>query len=123
MITSLLTHFAACTPSKLAWLPTWYKYLPQDTSDKTRCTVTFNPANGADIGKILLAIVDILLRIGAIVAIGYVIYGGIQYILSQGEPDKISGARQTITNAIIGLVIAMLATGIVTLVGNTLVTR
>lgn len=47
-------------------------------------------------------------------------YGGFQYLISQGEADKIAGARKTILNAIIGLAIAMLATGIVAFIGGQL---
>jgi ABC-type Fe3+ transport system permease subunit len=73
-------------------------------------------------GRIALAIIEILLRIATIVSLGYVVYGGFRYITSQGEPDATKSARQTIINAMIGLVIALLATGIVAFVANRLTT-
>jgi hypothetical protein len=67
---------------------------------------------------ILMAIFEILLYIGGVVAVVFVIYGGIQYIISQGEPDRIRGARTTIINALVGLVIVILSTAIVNLIAR-----
>jgi len=67
---------------------------------------------------VLLAIVEILLMIAGIVAVGYVIYGGVSYTISQGTPEKTVAARTIILNGLIGLVIAALAVVIVNLVGN-----
>lgn len=47
------------------------------------------------------------------VAIIYIIIGGIQLIASQGDPQKIAKARQTILYAVIGLVISISAEFIV----------
>jgi hypothetical protein len=107
--------------------PTWYQYLPQDSE----CNVlpirygddadTENPINlGATAGAVLLSIIEIMLWIAGVVAIGFVVYGGIRYTMSQGAPDKLQAARQTILNGIIGLVIAVLAVAIVNLVSNIL---
>jgi hypothetical protein len=122
MIHSFVIFFAeACQPGvggNILGIPTWYKYLGGEI-ENGRCSVLFAFPN--DIGAILLAVVEIVLRIGAYVAIAMIIWGGIQYQLSQGEPDKTKNARTTIINAIIGLVIAILATAIVNIVGrNTL---
>lgn len=71
-----------------------------------------------DLSLIALALVDIALRVAAIVAVGYVVYGGVQFVVAQGETDKTKRARQTIINALIGLVIAMISTGLVAFVGT-----
>ncbi len=111
--------------------PTWYKYLDVKHDGKS-CNVelpTYKATNSkgeiventdwrAAIGSILLAVFEIILRIGLIVAIGFVIFGGIQYILSQGEPERTKESRSTIINALIGLVIAIFATAIVNLVAG-----
>ena len=126
----IIRNFAAnaCAqgPGGISFLPTWYKYLPRDTSTTAagQCSVKFSGQNGTitstDISAILLAVVEILLRLGAIVAVGYVIWGGIQYILSQGTPDKTKDAKDTIVNALIGLVLTIMATGIVNFIGGRL---
>jgi len=99
--------------------PTWYKYLSlEEGSTVAQCSIKFDFQS--DIPKVLLAIFEIVLRIGGIVAVGFVIYGGFQYILSQGEPENLKNARGTIINSLIGLAIAISATAIVNLLANTI---
>ena len=50
----------------------------------------------------------------------FVMVGGARYITSQGEPENIKAAQQTILNAIIGGIIALLASGIVAFIGRTI---
>jgi hypothetical protein len=116
-----LTQFAvgSCTSKGIELLPSWYKYIDTHT-DENGCSLDFKFPN--DISAVLLAVVEILLRLGAIVAVGFVIYGGFLYITSQGEPDKAAAAQKTILNAVIGLVVAILATGIVSFIGGQLIT-
>lgn len=112
--------------------PTWYKYLSPTFVDgecKLAVTKTITDAEGnpreefdpAAIGKVLLAVVEILLRLAGLVAVGFVIYGGIRYVLSLGNPETTKAARSTIINALIGLAIAASATAIVNLVAGNLI--
>lgn len=57
--------------------------------------------------------IEIALTIAAFVAIGFIIYGGIRYTISAGDASNIKKAKETIVNAVVGLIIAMLAFGIV----------
>lgn len=117
----------------------WYKYLPGDRStgrcrpalpQKSEVIRNGNGPNkdktvtGTDIGKsavlILIAIIELLTRIAGLVAVGFIIYGAIQYITSQGEPEGLSNAKNTITNSIIGFVITVLAIAIVQFIGRAL---
>lgn len=118
MIDSLVTLAATCKNGGIPILPTWYKYLDGTESANGTCTLNFDFPD--DLPAIALAIVEILLRIGALAAVAFVIYGGFMYLTSQGEPDKAAGARHTIINAVIGLVIAVLATSIVSFIGGNL---
>ncbi len=125
-ITNLVTRFAAaCTPGAGGSIlndvvPPWYKYLDGDDIGG-KCTpkldLVNNPQNVAKIG---LALVEIALRVGGLVAVAFVIYGGFQFILSQGEPEKAASARRTIINALVGLVIAIMATVIVSFIAGSL---
>lgn len=65
-------------------------------------------------------VLDILIRIAGLVAVGFVVYGGVLYVLSRGEPDKAKKALGTIINALIGLVIAVVAAAIVAFLGGRL---
>lgn len=95
--------------------PTWYKYLDPEFVDG-ECKL--NVAIPESLPKILLAVFEILLRVAGILAVVFVVVGGFQYLITTGEPDKAKGARTTIINALVGLVIAMLATAVVNLIGN-----
>jgi hypothetical protein len=104
-------------------LPTWYKYLETEYVDGS-CNVksvpyTGNPGQpdlGATVGAVVFAVIEILLRVAGIVAVGYVIYGGILYSISQGEPERLAMGRKTIINGLIGVVIAVFAVAIVNLI-------
>ena len=123
-MTPLLTTFAAaCSkPTFLGVLKPWYQYLNLQKDATGHCSVTGFNALGGHSGFLLiaLAILDDLIRIAALVAVGYVIYGGIQYSTSQGSPDATSKAQSTIINALIGVMVAVLAASIVTFIGNRL---
>ena len=115
---------AACGETVGGFLefPTWYKYLnprvapPPEGGGPAECRIDFTFPD--DITKVLLAGFEIILRIGSVVAIGFVIFGGFQYIISQGEPERIKNSRTTIINAIVGLVVTIFASAIVSLIGN-----
>lgn len=122
-ITQLLSQFAAgCTEHMFFLLPTWYKYLiaagkMEDVGG--RC-VTVVDLQVADLALILLAVLDIVLRLAGLVAVAYVVYGGVKFITSQGDPDGSKKARQTIINALIGVVLALFATTLVAFIGTRL---
>lgn len=110
---------AGCTQSVLGFLsfPTWYKYLnPQFVNGE--CKLTFNVVS--DIPKVVLAVFEIILRVGGLIAVGFIIFGGFKFILSQGNPDQTKGARSTIINALIGLAITISSVAIVNLIGKNL---
>ena len=122
LLTLPLTKFAAACSQGGSFLgfPTWYHYLDCETvAGKLTPKLDMNHP-GATISLIVLAVIEILLRIAGIVAVGYVIYGGFQFILSQGEPDRATHARNTIINALIGLAISISAVVIVKFVASNL---
>ncbi len=84
-----LKQFAACGPEGL--IPGWDRYVPCDSSGSP------DLSNINNVWLIGWGIVDVILFIGSIAAVFYLIYGGIQFISSQGAPDKTAQARKTIT--------------------------
>ncbi len=111
-------NVAGCAGQGIKIIPPWYKYIERSVDDTGHCGLNFDFPN--DLGLVALALVEILLRIAAIVAVAYIVYAGFLYITSQGEPDKAKSAQQTITNAVIGLIVSILATGIVAFIGSRL---
>ena len=89
-------------------IPYWYKYLELDKDCNIKTTDQENvPA------KIILGVIDIALFLAGLLAVIMIIWGGFQFIFANGEPGSIANARKTILNAVIGLIIAILASQIV----------
>ncbi|MDL2341582.1 MAG: hypothetical protein QFB87_00700 [Patescibacteria group bacterium] len=119
-ITLLAAGPAHCENTFFGLKP-WYHYLKLDptTCDIDR-TAFHTLGSNSSFLLIGLAVVDDLLRIAGLLAVGYVIYGGIQYITSQGSPDGTSKAQATVLNALIGLAICLVAIGAVSFAGKAL---
>lgn len=102
--------------------PTWYRGFDLEaTTDKGDACVLAksafeNKAVGSIIFTIALNIIDIALRLVGIIAVGFVMWGGFGYIRSRGDPERTKSAIITIRNAIIGMVLAMVATVLVSFV-------
>lgn len=103
---------APCPGGEFLGFPKWYKYLEGVTNPGTQlCSPRLTGLT--DVYLILAAVIEVLLRIAALLAVGYIIWGGIEYTISQGEPDKTTRARKTIINALIGLIISITAATVV----------
>jgi lysylphosphatidylglycerol synthetase-like protein (DUF2156 family) len=74
------------------------------------------PQQTEDINTNLGEIIQITVAAFAAIAVIVIIYAGIQYMLSQGDPAKTTTARNTIIYAAIGLAITALAFTIVSFV-------
>ena len=57
------------------------------------------------VGNIISAVIGIL----GLVAVGFIVLGGVQYMTSAGDPGKAKKAKDTILYACVGLAIAALA--------------
>jgi len=67
--------------------------------------------------NIIQASLNLLTIFGAIVTLIFIIYGGILWVTSQGDKQRLDKARRTITFSIIGLIIMVLAFVIVQIIG------
>ena len=96
-------------------LPAWYDGLVDEKSDgHGGYTCEMKTPNGdaevkAYVWTIALNIVGMVLGIVGYLAVGLVMWGGIQYMTAQGEPTKLAKGKKTIFNSVIGLVIVMTA--------------
>ena len=71
-----------------------------------------------DFGKLISALVGVMMIISALLAFFYLILGGIQWITSGGDKAAMETARNKITHAIVGLIIVGAAWAIMVLVQN-----
>lgn len=73
-------------------------------------------ASGEGLAKKLGDIINVVLTLVGVVALGVVIYGGVQYILSSGDDKKADQAKHTILYAVIGLIVIGLSAVIINFV-------
>ncbi|TSC71941.1 MAG: conserved membrane protein of unknown function [Parcubacteria group bacterium Gr01-1014_38] len=66
--------------------------------------------------QLILNIVNVALLLAAVVALVFLVYGGFRYISSRGEERDVEAAKNTITYAVIGLVLIGIAAAIVNFV-------
>lgn len=78
--------------------------------------VKIKDPNTTSVADIIGKVIDwVLLLVGAITVL-FIIYAGIMYVTSSGNKDQIEKAKQTLTYAVIGLIVIILAGVIVNLV-------
>lgn len=65
-------------------------------------------------------IINVGISIGGILAIFFIVVGGIQIATSQGDPSKFSKGKNTILYAVIGLIVMLVSYAIVVFVSQSL---
>jgi len=103
--------------SSILGIPTWYQYLKGEKIGK-KCSPVINSSK--DALPIGLAIFDIALTLSGLVAVAMIFIGAIRYILSLGEPAKAATAQHTVINALVGLVIIIIAARVVSFIAERL---
>ena len=100
---------ATCPETHFMGLRAWYD---GELLNKVVCGGE-QPANEGEIRQlvwmIVLNIATMVLQIAGYVCVGFVIWGGYQYMLARGDSGKVANGKKTITNALIGIVICVTA--------------
>lgn len=73
----------------------------------------------ADFGTIIKNVTNTLLAFAGALSVIFIIIGGIMYATSAGNDSQVQKAKSTITNAVVGLVISLLAFAIVSFLTGT----
>lgn len=102
-----VTQFAACDAGSFFGFPTWFACLPKDATGHPKLTKL------EDLWLIAFPVLESAIKLAGYTAVGFVIWGGIRFIKSQGNPGEITAARDTIRDALIGLGICVSAVAIV----------
>lgn len=74
--------------------------------------------NPSQIGDIIGKVIVFALIAAALIALFFLIWGGIKWILSGGDKAKVEAARNTLIAAIVGLIITFLAFFLLQIVFN-----
>ena len=101
--------------------PTWYRGL---VSESGNCNVNLL-GSGTDglsksIWKIVLNVIEAAMMLVGYLSVIFIIYGGILFVTSAGSADGVKKAKSSITNAVIGLVISIVAIAVVEFIFNQL---
>lgn len=75
-------------------------------------------AGTGSIGSLIVQIISILLWLSGIIAVIMLIIGGYQWMTARGNDSQTVTAKKTVTNAVIGLVIVLLAYFVIQLITN-----
>ena len=93
-----------------------------DPNEPITDTNFFENIFGCPAGEGVLCIIgnilQFILAIAFIIAVIFLVVGGFRYIVSQGNEEAVEKAKSTITSAIIGIVVVVLAWIILTIVLN-----
>lgn len=98
--------------SNILGFPAWYNGLNCDPETGPQI------AELNDIWVVVLNMIRWLLGVAAYGAAIFIIWGGFKYIKSQGDPSSVANAKTTITQAVGGLFIALIANAIVAYVAG-----
>ena len=101
---------AECT-SRFLGFPAWYRGLIDDS-----CNIKSpNEVGGLSkfIWHIVLNCVEIAVVATGYIAAFYLIYGGFLFMTSTGDPTDAAKARKVILNAVVGLVISLVAVTVI----------
>lgn len=110
---------AAKCQQYLLTFPAWYRGLLVDPDSDDGCEVaTPTQTDGEDgisnfVWKIVLNVIDMLMQLVGYASVIFLIVGGFRYMTATGDSNKMTGAKTTITNAIIGLIVALASIAIV----------
>jgi TRAP-type C4-dicarboxylate transport system permease small subunit len=86
----------------------------QQTFSSSDCTASVTTGNATNsVGTLISEVIDIFSWLVGGISVIMIIYGGFRYVTSGGNDSSISGAKNTIIYALIGLVIVALAQVIV----------
>ena len=111
---------AAAAPGcegRVLGIPPWYRGITNE-NPPTCDLKTPDDVGGISsfIWLIVLNIIEMAVVIVAYIAVFFLLYGGFQYIIGGANPSQLESAKKTITNAVVGLIIAMAAIAINNLV-------
>jgi hypothetical protein len=81
--------------------------MPTKTAPATGTKLNIEMGSGYvnDLGTVISGAINLIFMVAALIAFGFLIFGGIEWITSGGDKSKTEGARNKITAAVVGLLI------------------
>ncbi len=86
------------------------------TNSIAECSVPKDEADPKALSKTIVNVINTVLGILGIIAVVVMILGGITFLTSQGDANKVQKGKNTILYGLVGLIVALLAFAIVNFV-------
>jgi hypothetical protein len=117
LFTKIILMFAAAfsvavmasAPVHAVEIPDLQKNLKQGTCLSTDATACPDTDPNESINSIIATVINLFSLVVGVVAVIMIIIGGLKYITSGGDSGNVTGAKNTILYAVIGLVVVSLA--------------
>jgi len=74
-----------------------------------------------DLYSFLVATMNLVMSLSALLAVVFLVYAGFKYIISAGDEDKTENATKTIVYALIGLIICFISPIVIKFVLNNVI--
>lgn len=103
----------AANPKEAACIGSGGKWTAEPTPTNPEAGTCSTPNSTRTVTGTLQQIADILIFIIGAVSVLMIIIGGLRYTLAQGDSNALSSAKNTILYAIIGIVVSLMAYGLV----------
>ena len=120
LLKSALTIIACLSLANLFIIPATPTYADYDICSDTNVPDSVKKAQdcgnvdaNGDIAGIITGILNAIIAVASIVAVIFIVIGGINYMTSAGDSSKVEKGKKTIIYAVIGLIICALAFTIV----------
>lgn len=94
--------------------------IPEDLKEAAGCKFEKDENKDKTVMPAAVYIIDVVVSLVGIVAVGMIVYGAITYVISTGDAAKLNRAKNAILYGVIGLVVASLAYAIVSFVSQNL---
>ncbi len=81
---------------------------------------TTNEDGGSILSEILANLYKTIVMVGGLALLLYLVMGGLEWLNSGGDPEKLKNAQDRITNAVIGMTVLVLTVAIADFLGKVL---
>ena len=95
-------------------------YLPLIQLNLSNPATPGYPEGGVGLNVLISNTIGAATMVAGILLVGYLVFGGVSYMMAAGDEKQVLKAQKMITNAILGLLLVILATTIAAVVGAVL---
>lgn len=76
------------------------------------------PGSTTTVGDGLGNVITLLISVAGFLAVAFLIWGGLQFVISDGDSKRVQSAKSTIQYAVVGIVLVIAAFAIVSFITN-----